>query len=78
MAVVGTEAHYHYLPSEYIIFALLLVQGLVEGAAFRATVFTLHKKVMELYYVFPYVSSAKCGPDEQLARGRREGDKAEA
>lgn len=47
MALVGTEAQYHYLPSEYIIFALLLLQGLVEGAAFRHTVFTIHKKTSE-------------------------------
>ncbi|XP_071530240.1 battenin-like [Panulirus ornatus] len=44
MVVVGTEAHYHYLPSEYIIFSLLLLQGLLEGAAFRNTVFSMHKK----------------------------------
>ncbi|XP_045604738.1 LOW QUALITY PROTEIN: battenin [Procambarus clarkii] len=42
--VVGTEAHYHYLPSEYIIFTLLFLQGLLEGAAFRSTVFNMHEK----------------------------------
>ncbi|XP_050695559.1 battenin-like [Eriocheir sinensis] len=47
MAVVGTESHYHYLPSEYVIFALLLAQGLLEGAAFRTTVFTLHKETSD-------------------------------
>lgn len=44
LVVVGMEAHYHYLPSEYIIFTLLFLQGLLEGAAFRSTVFTVHEK----------------------------------
>lgn len=51
--VVGTEAHFHYLPSVYVIFALMFVQGLTEGANFRAAVFSLHKEVMEPYYAFP-------------------------
>ncbi|XP_063867951.1 battenin-like isoform X2 [Scylla paramamosain] len=46
-AVVGTEAHFHYLPSEYIIFALMFMQGLSEGASFRAAVFSLHNKTSE-------------------------------
>lgn len=53
MALVGTEAHYHYLPSEYVIFGLLLAQGLLEGAAFRTTVFTLHKEVPYSVVFYP-------------------------
>ncbi|KAK7068692.1 G1/S-specific cyclin cln3 [Halocaridina rubra] len=47
MGIIGTEAHFHYLPSEYIIFILLLLQGLTEGAAFRSSVFCIHNKTSE-------------------------------
>ncbi|ROT66770.1 hypothetical protein C7M84_015182 [Penaeus vannamei] len=47
LIVVGTEASYHYLPSEYIIFSLLFLQGLLEGAAFRTTVFRIQNKTTE-------------------------------
>ncbi|XP_064119755.1 battenin-like isoform X2 [Macrobrachium nipponense] len=42
LCIIGTEAYYHYLPSEYIVFTLLFIQGLLEGAAFRTTVFHIH------------------------------------
>ncbi|XP_042218051.1 battenin-like [Homarus americanus] len=47
LVVVGMEAHYHYLPSEYIVFTLLFLQGLLEGAAFRSTIFNMHKKAID-------------------------------
>ncbi|XP_042867177.1 battenin-like [Penaeus japonicus] len=47
LITVGTEASYHYLPSEYIIFLLLFLQGLLEGAAFRTTVFRIQNKTTE-------------------------------
>ncbi|XP_063590120.1 battenin-like [Penaeus indicus] len=47
LVTVGTEAYYHYLPSEYIVFSLLFLQGLLEGAAFRTTVFRIQNKTTE-------------------------------
>ncbi|XP_047497712.1 battenin-like [Penaeus chinensis] len=47
LVAVGTEAYYHYLPSEYIVFSLLFLQGLLEGAAFRTTVFRIQNKTTE-------------------------------
>ncbi|XP_066977136.1 battenin isoform X2 [Macrobrachium rosenbergii] len=47
LCIIGTEAYYHYMPSEYIVFTLLFIQGLIEGAAYRTTVFNIHNQASD-------------------------------
>ncbi|XP_076055776.1 battenin-like [Oratosquilla oratoria] len=44
LVVVGCEAHYHFLPSVYVVVTLLLAQGILEGSAFRSSMFNIYNK----------------------------------
>ena len=45
LCVLLAEAHFRFLPSVWIMFAVLLVQGLVEGTQFKSTMFKIYSEV---------------------------------
>ncbi|KAF0314730.1 Battenin [Amphibalanus amphitrite] len=42
-----SEAHFRFLPSVWIMFGILLIQGLVEGTEFKSTMFKIYNEVDE-------------------------------
>ncbi|CAL4068000.1 unnamed protein product, partial [Meganyctiphanes norvegica] len=52
LVFIACEVKFHIFPNEYFIYTLLFLQGLLEGAAFRSTMFAIYSETEDADRVF--------------------------